>query len=53
MPKCDFSKAALHGCSPVNLLHHSNTCTNKFGKVTRNMPMEKSVFNKVAGHFRR
>ena len=21
MPKCDFNKVALHGCSPVNLLH--------------------------------
>ena len=21
MPKCDFNKVALHGCSPVNLLY--------------------------------
>ena len=21
MPKCDFNKVALHGCTPVNLLH--------------------------------
>ena len=23
MPKCDFNKVALHGCSPVNLQHIS------------------------------
>ena len=21
MPRCDFNKVALHGCSPVNVLH--------------------------------
>ena len=25
MPKCNFNKVALHGCSPVNLLHNFRT----------------------------
>ena len=47
MPKCDFNKVALHGCSPVNLLHIFRTPFSK-NTATRLLPIDVTLASPTA-----